>query len=391
MTTVGTLEVERGDARFRFEKITLYVDGKEVDSQSFGPPPAPALAEDAAEVAAAQQIPFTLSFDSGEYDEEGAVTYSNGAYEIFAGLRVRGSAEEAFSNRIEVEFDNKDGVLVAVLDRTREPMLGQDGGYWYGGPDAGFKIKAIPVLYSGRPVPSVTLREGFCGENDSEALPVAPYTFTPDCGGHEGPVEPTSFSIGATEVPTLNAEAEFFSIQLDYAGPGAPRFRPNPNGREGGWINDAVGLAAEHVTSGAKKNLDGWLFFGDADVGVGGYTAHLQVGKDIKEALVAAASSTPTLPATSTTNTAYCFVASAVDDLGNRSELPKEADGPCKGHEASQLAMAEVPATDDDEEMAAVMAVLFSSLKAGVDKEAPTLEFTGASAGAGTSDGPDRI
>ena len=51
----------------------------------------------------------------------------------------------------------------------------------------------------------------------------------------------------------------------------------------------------------------------------------------------------------------------------------------------------EDPATDDDEEMAAVMAVLFSSLKAGVDKEAPTLEFTGASAGAGTSDGPDRM
>ena len=239
----------------------------------------------------------------------------------------------------------------------------------------------------------MTLREGFCGENDSEAIRAAPYTFTPDCGGHEGPVKPNSFSIGAAEVLTLNEKAEFFSIQLDYAGPAAPVFRPNPNGREDGWINDAVGLAAEHVTSGAKKNLDGWLFFGDADGGVGGYTAHLQVGKDIKEALVAAASSTPTLPATSTKNTAYCFVASAVDDLGNRSELPKEADGPCKDYTASQLAMDKVEddlATDDNEEMAAVMADLFSSLKAGVDKEAPTLEFTGASAGAGTTDGPDR-
>ena len=314
---------------------------------------------------------------------------------IVVGLTVQGSTEEAFSNRIEVEFDNKDGVLVAVLDRTREPMLGQDGGYWYGGPDAGFKIKAIPVLYSGRPVPSVTLREGFCVGHDGEALPVAPYTFTPDCGGHEGLVEPNSFSIGAAEVPTLNEKAEFFSIKLDYAGPAAPVFRPNPNGREEGWINDAVGLAAEHVTtSGPKKNLDGWLFFGAADGGVGGYTAHLQVGKDIKEALVAAASSTPTLPATSTKNNAYCFVASAVDDLGNRSELPKEADG-CKGHEASQLAMDAVAATRTtmrtiDYDGGGNGGCCSRASTAGVDKEAPTLEFTGASAGAGTTDGPDR-
>ena len=35
-------------------------------------------------------------------------------------------------------------------------------------------------------------------------------------------------------------------------------------------------------------------------------------------------------------------------------------------------------------------AMMFSSITAGVDTEAPTLEFTGASAGAGTTDGPDR-
>ena len=40
--------------------------------------------------------------------------------------------------------------------------------------------------------------------------------------------------------------------------------------------------------------------------------------------------------------------------------------------------------------MAEVAAMLFSSITAGVDTEAPTLAFTGASAGAGTTDGPDR-
>ena len=318
------VDIERGDARF--EKITLYVDGAKVDSQSFGLASAPA--EDA-ELAAAQQIPFSLSFDSGEYlDETGAVdvTYPNGAHTIVVGLTVQGSTAEAFSNRREIEFDNEDGVHVVVSGQTRLPMIGQDGGYWYGGPGAGFDLTAIPVTYSGRSVPSVTLREGFCGANDAEALTAAPYAFTPDCGGHEGLVEPNSFSIGAAEVQTLNAEDEIFSIQLDYAGPGAPVFRPNPNDRQDGWINDAVGLVAKHVTSGSKKNLDGWLFYGAAGAGVGGYAVQLQVGEDIEEALAATASSTPTLPAASKKSDAYCFVASAVDDLGNRSELPDEDD-----------------------------------------------------------------
>ena len=101
----ATVDIERGDARF--EKITLYVDGEEAASQSFGLAPAPA--EDA-ELAAAQQIPFTLSFDSDEYDETGAVTYPNGDHAIVVGLTVQGSTAEAFSNRMEVEFDNDDGV-----------------------------------------------------------------------------------------------------------------------------------------------------------------------------------------------------------------------------------------------------------------------------------------
>ena len=381
----ASVDIERGDARF--EKITLYVDGTEVASQSFGLASAPA--EDA-ELAAAQQIPFTLSFDSGEYDETGAVTYPNGDHAIVVGLTVQGSTAEAFSNRMEVEFDNEDGVHVVVSGQTRQPMIGQDGGYWYGGPGAGFDLTAIPVIYSGRSVPSVTLREGFCVGNDAEAVTAAPYAFTPDCGGHEGLVESNSFSIGAAAVQTLNAENEIFSIQLDYAGPGAPVFRPNPNGRQAGWINDEVGLVAKHVTSGSKKNLDGWLFYGAAGAGVGGYAVQLQDGEDIEEALAATASSTPTLPPASKKNDAYCFVASAVDDLGNRSKLPKEDDG-CADPDDSMDAVDAMGDEGDDDYVAAVGAMMFSSITAGVDTEAPTLEFTGASAGAGTSDGPDRV
>ena len=390
LTATVDIERERGDARF--DKITLYVDGSEAASQSFGLASAPAEGPELA----AQQIEFRLSFDSDEYDEtEGAVTYSNGAHKIVVGVTVAGSTDEAFSNQFEVEFDNEDGVHVGVSGQTQLPVIGQDGAYWYGGPGAGFDLTVVPVIYSGRTVPSVTLREGFCG-SDAASATEAPYVFSPDCDGFEGSVAEAVaegfINIGAIGVKTLNADDEVFSIQLDYAGPVAPVFMPNPNDREGGWINDAVGLAAEHVTSGSKKNLDGWLISGATGGGVGGNTVQVQVGEDIKEALAATASSTPTLPAASKKGDAYCFVASAVDDLGNRSKLPDEDDG-CADPDESQLAMDEVmddPDTEDDEAMAEVVAVLFSSITAGVDTEAPTLEFTGASAGAGDDDDPDR-
>ena len=386
LTATVDIERERGDARF--EKITLYVDGSEAASQSFGLASASGEGPVAAQQAA-QQIVFSLSFDSDEYDETGAVTYSNGAHKIVGGVTVQGSTDEAFSNQFEVEFDNEDGVHVVVSGQTQLPVIGQDGAYWYGGPGAGFDLTVVPVIYSGRTVPSVTLREGFCVGNDGEAVAAAPYAFTPDCGGHEGLVEPNSFSIGAAAVQTLNAEDEVFSIQLDYAGPGAPVFMPNPNGREDGWINDAVGLAAKHDS---KKNDDGWLTYGAAGGGVGGYTVQLQVGEDMEEALAATASSTPTLPAASKEN-AYCFVASAVDDLGNRSKLPDEDDG-CADpgdYMAAVTAVEGMGDEGDDDYVAPVDAedaVVFSSITAGVDTEAPTLEFTGASAGAG--DDPDR-
>ena len=373
------IDVERGDARL--DKITLYVDSDPVDSQSFGFAPAPAEDPELA----AQQLVFRLSFDSDEYDpeRETPATYENGPHDIVAGVKVQGSTEEALSNRMEVEFDNEDGVHVTVTDRTHVPVIGQDGGYWYGGPGAGFNLTVVPVMYSGSTVPLVTLRKGFCG-SDAASDNEAPYVLTPDCAGFEGSVAEAVaegfISIGTAPVQTLNAEDEKFSIQLDYAGPGAPFFMPNPNGREGGWINDAVGLVAEHDV---KENDDGWLGYGKAGGGMGGYTVQLQVGKDMEEALAATASSTPELPAAMAKSDAYCFVASAVDDLGNRSkQLPKEDADDCAkpGEYMDAVTAMEGMGAEGDEEgyvapVDAAKAMVFSSITAGVDLEAPTLEF----------------
>ena len=114
---------------------------------------------------------------------------------------------------------------------------------------------------------------------------------------------------------------------------------------------------------------------------MGGYTVQLQVGEDMEGALAATASSTPALPAASEKSDAYCFVASAVDDLGNRSTLPK-ADDDCAapGDYMDAVTAVEGMGDEGDDDYVAPVdaadAEVFSSITAGVDTEAPTIEFT---------------
>ena len=56
---------------------------------------------------------------------------------------------------------------------------------------------------------------------------------------------------------TLNGD-DIFPLYLDYEGPSAPTFSPNPNGREDGWVNLTVDFTGEQkITS----NNDGWLSY----------------------------------------------------------------------------------------------------------------------------------
>ena len=227
LTATIDIERERGDPRP--EKIALYVDRVEVASQSFGFGAAPAA--DAAELAA-QQVEFSLSFDSDEYDPEtGAVTYSNGTRSIVAGVTVVGSEAESFSNRIEVEFDNDDGVYVAVNGLGAGATNSTTGQIWYGGPASVIEITAVPVLYSGGSAASLTLTD-FCDAAASTAS-AAPFTFSPKCKGTsetegDDPGETPVFNIAGTGVGVLNDDT--FPLYLDFDAPSAPTFYPNPNG-----------------------------------------------------------------------------------------------------------------------------------------------------------------
>ena len=371
----------------------MLVDGVVAEILSFeGASVAAAAPEGEEGERAAQQAvhPFTLSFNSAEYDAvTGEPTYMNGERTISAELMVVGSDEPITSGFHAHEFANDDGVQVAVSGLGAGALNSATGQMWYGGPAAKIEITAVPVLYSGGSVSSVGIG-AFCGAEaatDAEA----PFKFTPKCEGtsntdaEAGSVGATpAFTIAAADVDVLNGD--MFPLYLDYQGPSAPTFYPNPNDREGGWVNATVDFLGKQ----GSKNKNGWLTYTADDAGVGGYTTLLRAapapsGMDgLKEALAAPILTPATLPGESKAN-AYCVVASAVDLLGNQSALPDPDEGDeCLTAEAilatGMMAVEDDPDTaNEDESMDAVPVMQMSAIRAGVDLTPPTVVFTGAS------------
>ena len=226
------------------------------------------------------------------------------------------------SNIMLVEFDNTDGVYVNLSGLGPGALNSGTGQRWYGGPAAMIEITAVPVMYSGGSSASVGIGE-FCG--DEAATATGPFVFTPEC---EGTGDHTAtFTADGADIGVLNSDV--FPLYLDYAGPSAPIFSPNPNNREDGWVNATVGFLGEQ----GAKNKDGWLTYNDDDdEGVGGYQPVLRYaeedGASIEDAIAASPLTLATLPRESDAD-AYCVVASAVDHLGNESSLPDEDDGKC--------------------------------------------------------------
>ena len=338
------INVERGDQTL--EGLSVLVDGAVVVHQSFGTVAMTPPEESAAEQAVHS---FILSFNSAGYGDDGTPDHMNGEHTISAELQAGG--ETIASNNIPAEFSNADGVHVTVSGLGGGAMNSETGQMWYGGPSTMVEITAVPVLYSGGSAASVGIG-AFCGA-DADTEDQAPFMFTPECEGTSVGVTP-EFTIAGTDVPPVN---NIDALYLDYEGPSAPTFFPNPNGREDGWVNMAVDLLGEQ-----SSNEDGWLTYNDDDAGVGGYVTQLRYGADLEEALAAPASTMATLPEESDVNE-YCAVASAVDLLGNESDLP---DGACVDAATYTLANA--------------------GILVGVDVTAPAVQFTAASTEDGATD-----
>ena len=274
-------------------------------------------------------------------------------------------------------------------------MNSKTGQRWYGGPEAALEITAVhgPVLGGQRCFGDASriLWRQCCLTETSETS----FMFTPECSETSNTVatvidevvtdpagDSPRFVIADVEVDILNDDV--FPLYLDFKGPEAPRFVVNPGmpAREGGWINGAVELAGQNKDTDATA--DAWLTYGAKDTGVGGYTAQLRYStttpRIVDGALAEDPSSAPTPPAVSKTDE-VCFVASAVDDLGNVSKEP-EAGDPCVTHEAYQLrltAFATADAGTNDDAKKEARAKLLVGLRAGVDLTPPTIVFTASS------------
>ena len=333
----------------------------------------PALQDEPAQQAA---HPYELSFNAADYDlVTGEPAYMNGERTISAELMVASSDEPITSGFHAREFDNDDGYLV-MADLGDNSARSDDGRQWYGGPDNGtIDITALPVSYSGRSVTSVSAN--FCGEDATDLDGADGYTFEFECEGYESNTDAEGVvgemlalsSVGESGM-ILNAEDLPFPAFVDFAGPSAPTFSPNPNGREGGWVNLAVDFTGAQKTS----NKNGWLNYNDDDAGVGGYNPVLRYaavpssggGTGLDEAIAAPILTLANLPGESKKN-AYCAVASAVDLLGNQSALPNAED---HATAAGTCMMAGV-ASDDDATPTAVVATYYMALLEAANAETP--------------------
>ena len=360
------VSVERGDATL--EQLSVLVDGEVVAYQSFGTSMGGDMgmtpeAEDAAAEQAVHE--FTFSFDSHAYEPHGDhtdVAYMNGEHTISAELQVAGGMmadgmmghETISSNVITVEFDNKDGFVVSA-DLGDASALDDDGRRWYGGPANGhIMISALAVIYSGEEIGEVAISLAGCtaeeaegdddgnGHGDDDHGHAEGEAFEFDCTGEDAG-RAIMVTEGGNDANVLNKLPE---ANIDMEGPAvAPYFHPNPNNRQNGWVNLTVDFLGEQGT-GSKVN--GWLDYNydaDADTtGVGGYQPVLRYAaagsKQVENALAAAPLSLTNLPSESKLD-GYCVFASAVDALGNESDLPKKDDGTCN--------MAGVPAVLADD------------------------------------------
>ena len=390
-TVSVTLSVEFGDQMRR--QLSVLVDGVVAEILSFEGASAVAASQD--EPAQQAVHPFVLSFNSADYDAvTGEPTYMNGKRTISAELMVVGSDEPIESGFHPREFDNEDGVHV-VATPPSESKRASDGGVWYGGPGTMLEITAIMVAYSGSSADAVTML-GFCGA-DAASKEEAPYEFAPDCAGKKRttadatPEFNAEVAGGAGDLTILNDKNDIFydifPINLDFEGPEIPVFKVNPNGREGGWINEAVKLTGKYS---GTSNKDGWLTYGAGGGGVGGYIAQLRYSTSdprvAASARAAAPSTSPELPAATSSTSKICFVASATDLLGNQSALPKATADCVSAAVYAPLASAyrlAVKAVADASDPDAAMLKAVTSTRgevlvgflAGVDITGPTAEF----------------
>jgi hypothetical protein len=345
------LNLDRGGEKVT--KVQLLVDNVVVSEQAF----ASASAQAAAPELAIEEL--NMPWNTAAFDAvTGATKHLNGEHTLSAKVVTVQNASGSASPSVKVILMNSN---TWIITRTVDGISANDqnGKVWWRGD---LTVKGLPVIYSvANPVISSATIYSCLG---SEKLTEAPWEFTWTEDDAAAGVETSNCSAGVSN-STLNnnsgptGSASGDPLRYDNNGPSVPTFHANPNIRQNGWLNAAVGLTTRYNSSTAK---DGWVQNAPSDGGVGGVVVQLRIGDNVDgsvdAALAATPSATPTLPARTATNVTKCAVLSAVDALGNESDLPEEGD-PCTTPPAGSNTSTGT-----------------TSLLFGVDLDAPTIKFS---------------
>ena len=383
----------------KIDSVVVYINGISAGTQTFTSGQAAAMRYAADQAGADQALLPTLVFsiNTAAYNTTtGAVTFVNGAMNISAvayGHQSGTAGSSSASQSLSYLLGNVDGFQTTLVNGGNA-AIDANGFAWWG--NGTLTIKALPVMYSGKTVGTVTAAlAGACGAvggtGSTGSSSTAPYSITLALTGSQSPAgcagaTPNVPVINATDNAgnvltlvangTINAQT---GVRWDNVAPAAPagstfagvspniRINTNPNGRTSGWMNDAVVFNSTSVT---KATTNGWLCVNPAgaivgspctaldtlprDAGVGGTTYYVSVGAAKAAAYAAAPITNPTTLAATTTNAGYCGIAGAADALGNKTTLTAAQQATACGAEANSA--------------------LF-----GVDRVAPVIGYGGAS------------
>lgn len=354
-----SLNVDPGDQVIT--KVDILIDNAVVYTQSF----TSAQSQEMSLAAVAEALATIVgSINTADYNATtGVVKYNNGARLLSARASVSNGTNVATPS-LTLQFNNINRFIETLtFGTTNRATAASAGGLVFEKGD--LNVSVLPVIFNGVTMTQGTVTFGGCdasgtgartrtltapaagsglwtasfgrttaGGTIATAATVLNYEYS--CAGNgenarltaadnqgnnilffDGVNAPATALVNPFGTPAAPAPA----IRLDNRAPGAPLFRPNPNGRQNGWINATVGLTGTNNTFSLTSN--NWLADGTADAGVGGYVRMMRIGDGplVDAALAATSTATPTLPSPTVANVSKCAIISAADLLANESSI----------------------------------------------------------------------
>ncbi len=338
------VNLERGGERV--QRLELLVDGVVRGSQTF----ASALAEGSAPEAAIEVI--SLPWNTAAFNAStGAADVLNGNRTVAVRLITQQNQQGTATPSVQITLNNANFVAVTLTISNGTTATDATGLLWQTG-DA--TATALPVFYSAGTNTINQVVFSAPGVN-SKTVTAAPWTTswakatTVGNGGSAG-VENAAWAVTANSTVNNNPgpNGTSASIRYDNAPPTVPTFFANPNNRQGGWVNDAVAF----TTLQSATNLNGMRGSTSVDGGVGGITYAAKAAPGNSAAALASPDITgPSGLARSLAN-AYCLMLFAQDALGNRNSAGTVSSTACTSTGVNVTTI-------------------------GVDRDAPTIAFSG--------------